>query len=76
MGRVVGKRGGLEALIEVLNKTGIVTFSLVIIKHFMRRNLGEFPILGVSPLNDIIISRKRHVLAPKIPKTRCARDFS
>ena len=31
-------RGWGEALIEVLNKTGIVTFSLVIVKHFTRRN--------------------------------------
>ena len=30
---------------------------------------------GVSPSNDIIISQKRHVLAKKSPKTRCARDF-
>ena len=36
--RRVGEGGWGEALIEVLNKTGIVTFSLVIIKHFMRRN--------------------------------------
>ena len=27
-----------EALIEVLNKTGIVTFSLVIVMHFTKRN--------------------------------------
>ena len=31
VGRVVG-----EALIKVLNKTGIVTFSLVIVMHFTR----------------------------------------
>ena len=33
-----GEWGWGEALIEVLNKTGIVTFSLVIVKHFTRRN--------------------------------------
>ena len=33
-----GEGGWGEALIEVLNKTGIVTFSLVIIMHFTRRN--------------------------------------
>ena len=31
---------------------------------------------GISPSNDIIISQKCHVLAPKNPKTRCARDFT
>ena len=31
-----GGEGWGEALIEVLNKTGIVTFSLVIVKHFTR----------------------------------------
>ena len=35
-----------------------------------------FPIFGRESLsNDIIISQKRHVLAPKSPKTRCAGDF-
>ena len=39
-------RGWGEALIEVLSKTGIVTFSLVIVMHFTRRNRpksGEIP---------------------------------
>ena len=31
-----GEVGWGEALIQVLNKTGIVTFSLVIVKHFTR----------------------------------------
>ena len=35
VGRVVGKGVG-EALIEVLNKTGIITFSLVIGMHITR----------------------------------------
>ena len=34
--RVVGKGGGEEALIKVLNKTGIVTLSLVIGMHITR----------------------------------------
>ena len=37
---------------------------------------GNPRILGVSPYYDIIISQKRHVLAPKSPKTRCAGDFT
>ena len=41
MGQGWGWRGGGEggwgeAFIEVLNKTGIVTFSLVIVKHLTR----------------------------------------
>ena len=38
VGRVVGKGVGKRLKIEVLNKTGIVTLSLVIVKHFTRRN--------------------------------------
>ena len=49
-GKGDGGRGWGEALIEVLNKTGIITFSLVIVKHFTRQNRGEFPILGVIPI--------------------------
>ena len=37
--------------------------------------VGNPCFLGESPCNDIIISEKRHVLAPKSLKTRCARDF-
>ena len=33
-----GEEGWGEALIEVLNQTGIVTFSLVIVMHITRRN--------------------------------------
>ena len=36
---------------------------------------GNPCIWGVSPYYDILISQKRHVLAPKSPKTRCAGDF-
>ena len=43
-----GEGGWGEALIEVLNKTGIVTFSLVIVKHITRRNRPK-SISGVSP---------------------------
>ena len=49
-----GMEGGWgEALIKVLNKTGIVTFSLVIIKHFTRRNRPKsrgIPIFGGIPV--------------------------
>ena len=82
----VGKGGGVRGwnlfLNEVLNKTGIVTLSLVIGMHITGRNRpkiaisGGFPVFGrESPYYDIIILQKRHVLAPKSPKTRCARDF-
>ena len=70
--RVVGKGGWGEALIKILNKTGIITLSLVIGMHITGRNRpksrfqGGFPIFGrESPYYDIIISQKRHVLAPK-----------
>ena len=68
VGRVVGKGWG-EALIEVLNKTGIVTFSLVIVMHFTRRNQlksWEIPDFWGIPCNDIIIAQKHHILAPKM----------
>ena len=47
-GEVGGERGWGEALIKVLNKTGIVTLSLVIGMHITRRNwpkntFGGFP---------------------------------
>ena len=67
-----GKGGWGQALIEVLNKTGIITFSLVIGMHIMRRNwpksrfLGGFPKFWQEiPDNDIIVSQKHHVLTPK-----------
>ena len=77
-----GERGWGEALIEVLNKRGIVTLSLVIVKHFTRRNRPKIAIfegnprfLGESPCNDIMFSEIHHNLARKSPKTRCAGDF-
>ena len=39
-----GERGWGEALIEVLNKTGIVTLSLVIGMHITRRNWPKIAI--------------------------------
>ena len=67
-----GERGWGEALIKVLNKTGIVTLSLVIVKHFTRRNQPKIAILtgipdflGESPCNDITFSEIRHNLARK-----------
>ena len=48
-----GEGGWGEALIEVLNKAGIVTFSLVIVKHFTRRNqpkLRGIPNFGGIPV--------------------------
>ena len=90
VGRGVGKGGGEgggeggwgEVLIEVLNKTGIVTMILVIGMHETKsaeiaffRGFPQF--FGrESPWNDITISQKRHNLARKSPKTRCARDFT
>ena len=78
-----GEGGWGEALIEFLNKTGIVTLILVIGMHITRRNQPKSRFSGVSPVfgrespwNDITISQKRHNLAQKSPKTRCARDFT
>ena len=58
---------------KFFNKTGIITLSLVIGMHITRRNRPKiaisrgFPNFGrESPCNDIIISEKRHVLAPKM----------
>ena len=77
-GKGVG-RGVGEALIEVLNKTGIVTFSLVIVKHFTRLNRPKswgIPDFGGIPVNDIIILQKHHNLARKVRETRCVGDFT
>ena len=70
-------RGWGEALIEVLNKTGIVTMSLVIGMHITRRNRlkiaisGGFPNFGRESLcNDITFLKIRHNLAEKTRKTR------
>ena len=76
-----GGQGGWNLYLnEVLNKTGIVTLTLVIGMHITRRNRvfgGVSPVFGrESPKNDITISQKRHNLAQKSPKTRCARDFT
>ena len=67
-----GERGWGEALIEVLKKRGIVTLSLVIVKHFTRRNRPKITIFegnprffGESPCNDITFSEIRHNLARK-----------
>ena len=82
MGGCGGGEGGGEgewgeALIEVLNKTGIVTFSLVIIMHFTRRNRPKsrgIPNFWGNPhCNDITFSRIHHNLAQK---NENARDFS
>ena len=77
-----GVRGWNLYINEVFNKTGIVSLSLVIVMHVTRRNRPKiaisrgFPNFGGNPhCNDIIISQKRHVLASKSPKTRCAGDF-
>ena len=80
--RRVVKKGWGEALIEVLNKTGIVTLSLVIGMHITGRNRlksqfqGGFPIFGrESPRYDIIISQKCHVLAPKKSENEMCKRF-
>ena len=78
-----GERGWGEALIEFLNKTGIVSFSLVIGMHITRRNRPksrfsrESPILGGNPPVMTSRSRKYVIISPeKSPKTRCAGDFT
>ena len=78
-----GERGWGEALIKVLNKTGIVTLSLVIVKHFTRRNRPKIAILrGIPDFlgNPPVMtsrSRKYVIISPeKSPKTRCAGDFT
>ena len=67
-----GERGWGEALIEVLNKTGIVTLSLVIVMHITRRNRPKIAIFegnpwfwGNPPCNDITFSKIRHNLTRK-----------
>ena len=69
-----------EALIEVLNKTGIVTLILVIGMHIMRRNwpkLWGIPNFGGnSCCNDITFSKIHHNLAQKKSKNEKARDFT
>ena len=77
-----GEGGWGEALIEVLNKTGIVTLILVIGMHITRRNQPKSRFSGVSPVfgrespwNDITISQKRHNLARKVQK-RDVREIS
>ena len=74
-GKKGGARGWGEALIKVLNKTGIVTLSFVIGMHITRQNWPKNAIRGVSPIfsrefpcNDIIVLQKRHNLARKVRK--------
>ena len=56
-----GEGGWGEALIKVLNKTGIVTLSLVIGMHIMRRNSAENRnFWGVS----LILAGNPHVMTP------------
>ena len=82
VGRVVGKGGLGEALIEVLNKTGIITLSLVIGMHITRQNWPTIAIFGgipqfwrEFPCNDIIVSPIRHNLTRKVQK-RDVREIS
>ena len=77
-----GERGWGEALIEVLNKTGIVSFSSVIGMHITRRNRPKSRFSrGIpnfweeSPCNDITFSKIRHNLARKVRK-RDVREIS
>ena len=67
-----GERGWGEALIEVLNKTGIISFSSVIGMHITRRNQPKIAIFegnprffGGIPCNDITFSEIHHNLARK-----------
>ena len=77
-----GERGWGEALIEVLNKTGIVSFSSVIGMHITRRNRPKSRFSrGIpnfweeSPCNDITFSKIRHNLTRKVRK-RDVREIS
>ena len=45
-----GKGGWGEALIEVFNKTGVITFSLGISMHITRQNRLKITILRGSPI--------------------------
>ena len=44
-----GEGGWGEALIEVLNKTGIITSDLGVVTHVTTRNRGGIPIFGGNP---------------------------
>ena len=64
-----GARGWNLYLNEVLNKTGIITLSLVIGMHITRRNQLKIAIFGgfpqfwrEFPCNDIIVSPIHHNL--------------
>ena len=75
-----GGQGGWNLYLnEVLNKTGIVTLSLVIGMHIMRRNQpkswGIPDFWGESPCNDIIISQKCHVLAQEKSENEMCERF-
>ena len=77
-----GERGWGEALIEVLNKTGIVSFSSVTGMHITRRNRpksrfsrGIPNFWGESPCNDITFLKIHHNLTRKVRK-RDVREIS
>ena len=78
-----GPRGWNLYLNKVLNKTGIVTLSLVIGMHITRLNRPKIVILGgflnfgrESPCNDITFSKISHNLTEKNLKNENARDFT
>ena len=83
-GGVRGGQGGWNLYLnEVLNKTGIVTLTLVIGMHITRRNRpklrfwGVSPVLAGNPHGMTSQSRKNVIISPKkSPRTRCARDFT
>ena len=67
---------------EVLNKTGIVTLTLVIGMHITRQNRPKSHFWGVSPVfgrespwNDITISQKRHNLTQKKSENEMCERF-
>ena len=69
-------RGWGEALIEILNKTGIVTFSLVIVMHITRRNRLKsrgIPDFGGIPIVMTSRSRKHVIISFG---NEIARDFT
>ena len=75
VGRGVGEGGWGRALIEVLNKTGIVTFSLVIVMHFTRWNRPKSQ--GIPNFGGIPIKWHHNLAKTSHSCTRneIARDF-
>ena len=69
-----GEGGWGEALIEVLNKTAIVTSDQGVGTHVPIRNRNEIVgnprFWGNAHCNDITFSKTRHNLAKKSPKMR------